>query len=158
MRHIIREISGSLSKTIPAYSIDEPRIRVRHITVRSGLLAMQQLIARQPRDTIWTFFGNATCYPPFHAVRGATMCGWRVAGDMGMYAQTFLLSLVANGLGGIPQTILGGYADIIRDVPGIEQSLKMLFGISFGYPNETAAANHYRIGMAPIEDSVIFHD
>lgn len=82
----------------------------------------------------------------------------RVAGDMDMYAQTFLLSLVANGLGGIPQTILGGYGDTIRDVLGIEQSLKMLFGISFGYPDETAAANHYRIGRAPIEDSVIFQD
>lgn len=31
----------------------------------------------------------------------------RVASDIGMYAQTFLLSLTAQGLAGIPQTLLG---------------------------------------------------
>lgn len=81
----------------------------------------------------------------------------RVAGDIGMYAQTFLLSLTAHGLGGIPQTMLGFYADTIREGLGIDPSLKLLFGISFGYPNETSAANSYRIGKAPVTDSVTFH-
>lgn len=81
----------------------------------------------------------------------------RVAGDIGMYAQTFLLSLTAHGLGGIPQTMLGFYADTIREVLGVDPSLKMLFGISLGYPDETSAANRYRIDKAPIEESVVFH-
>lgn len=81
----------------------------------------------------------------------------RVAGDIGMYGQTFLLSLTAHGLGGIPQTMLGFYADTIREVLGIDPSMKMLFGISFGYPDTTHAANRYRIEKAPIDDSVIFH-
>lgn len=33
--------------------------------------------------------------------------GVRVAGDLGMYGQTFLLALAARGLGGVPQTVLG---------------------------------------------------
>lgn len=81
----------------------------------------------------------------------------RVAGDVGMYAQTFLLSLTAHGLGGAPQTMLGFYAGTIREVLGIDPSKKMLFGISFGYPDKSSAANHYRIEKAPIEDSVLFH-
>ncbi|HVJ16383.1 MAG TPA: nitroreductase [Polyangiaceae bacterium] len=81
----------------------------------------------------------------------------RVAADIGMYAQTFLLALTAHGLGGIPQTMLGMYADTIREVLGIDPSSKMLFGISFGYADVTAAANRYRIGKAPIEQSVTFH-
>lgn len=81
----------------------------------------------------------------------------RVAGDLGMYAQTFLLSLTAHGLGGIPQTMLGFYADTVRQVLGIEPSLKMLFGISFGAPNATSPANSYRIEKAPIDESVAFH-
>jgi len=81
----------------------------------------------------------------------------RVAGDVGMYAQTFLLSLTAHGLGGIPQTMLGFYADTVRKELNIEPTLKMLFGISFGYPDETSAANSYRINKAPIEESVTFH-
>lgn len=81
----------------------------------------------------------------------------RVAGDIGMYAQTFLLSLTAHGLGGIPQTMLGFYADTIRRVLGVDPSLKLLFGISFGIPDETSPANGYRIAKAPISESVAFH-
>ncbi|MBB5695410.1 nitroreductase [Muricoccus pecuniae] len=81
----------------------------------------------------------------------------RVAGDLGMYGQTFLLSLTAHGLGGIPQTMLGYHADTVRDVLGIDPALKLLFGISFGYPNTTHAANKYRIGKAPLEETVTFH-
>lgn len=82
----------------------------------------------------------------------------RVAGDIGMYGQTFLLSLTAHGLGGIPQTMLGFYADTIRQVLGIDPSLKLLFGISFGYPDTTHAANLYRINKARIRESVVFHN
>lgn len=81
----------------------------------------------------------------------------RVAGDLGMYGQTFLLSLTAHGLGGIPQTMLGFYADTIRQELGIDPSFKMLFGISFGYPDPDSAANSYRIEKIGIEESVTFH-
>ena len=58
--------------------------------------------------------------------------GVRAAGDIGMYAQNFLLSLTARGLDGIPQTMLGFYADTIREFLGVPEELKLLFGISFG--------------------------
>jgi len=83
--------------------------------------------------------------------------GVRVAGDLGMYGQTFLLSLTARGLGGIPQTMLGMYADTIRTVLGIAPQEKMLYGISFGYPDKTAAVNNFRVGRVPIEESVTYH-
>jgi nitroreductase len=63
----------------------------------------------------------------------------RVAADIGMYAQTFLLSLVAHGLGGIPQTMLGMFADTTRKILPIDENSKLLFGISFGYPNNGSA-------------------
>lgn len=81
----------------------------------------------------------------------------RVAGDIGMYGQTFLLSLAARGLGGIPQTSLGFFAGTIREVLGISEQLKLLFGISFGYPDEAAPGSHMRMGRVPLEDSVTFH-
>lgn len=83
--------------------------------------------------------------------------GVRAAGDIGMYAQTLLLSLTAHGLGGIPQTMLGMYADTIRDQLGIDASQKLLFGISFGYPDDASPANKYRIDKAPLEETVFFH-
>ncbi len=81
----------------------------------------------------------------------------RVAGDMGMYGQTFLLSLAARGLGGIPQTALGFFAATIREFLGIPDELKLLFGISFGYPDDDAPGNRVRMGRVPLDTSVTFH-
>ncbi|MCW2295433.1 nitroreductase [Rhodococcus erythropolis] len=83
--------------------------------------------------------------------------GVRVAGDLGMYGQTFLLALAARGLGGVPQTVLGLYADTVRDVLGISPDLKLLYGISFGYPDLGAASNRTPMGRADLSESVTFH-
>lgn len=82
----------------------------------------------------------------------------RLASDIGMYAQTLLLSLAARGLGGIPQTVLGLYADTVRETLGVSHDYKLLFGISFGYPDETAQANSTRMGRTSLAESVTFHD
>lgn len=84
--------------------------------------------------------------------------GVRVAGDIGMYGQTFLLALAARGLGGVPQTVLGLFAETIRDSLGISSDLKLLFGISFGYPDLEAPANATRMGRDPLSQSVTFHN
>ncbi|MCV7431570.1 nitroreductase [Mycolicibacterium bacteremicum] len=84
--------------------------------------------------------------------------GVRTAGDIGMYAQTFLLSLTARGFHGIPQTVLGMYADVVRDVLGVPEDLKLLFGISFGTADPEAKVNDLRMHRLPVEQSVVLHD
>ena len=81
----------------------------------------------------------------------------RVASDIGMYAQTFLLSLAAHALGGISQTSLGFCEKTIREFLGVPDEYKLLFGISFGYPDHTAPCNHARTGCDPVFGSVSFH-
>jgi nitroreductase len=81
----------------------------------------------------------------------------RSAADVGMYGQTFLLSLVAHGLGGVPQTMLGMFADTVRDVLDIKTQAKLLFGISFGYPNMENPANRFRMNRVSIKECVTFH-
>ncbi len=81
----------------------------------------------------------------------------RVASDIGMYAQTFLLSLTARGLGGVPQTSLGFFAQTMREFLGVAAEFRFLFGISFGYPDETAPCNRMRTGRDPVSHSVTFH-
>jgi nitroreductase len=81
----------------------------------------------------------------------------RNAGDIGMYGQTFLLSLVAHGLGGIPQTMLGFFSDVVRSSLGVSDEMKLLFGISFGYPDTNSPIETYRIGRAPVNQCVRFH-
>ncbi|WP_159996500.1 nitroreductase [Roseomonas sp. 18066] len=82
----------------------------------------------------------------------------RVAGDLGMYGQTFLLSLTAHGLGGVPQTVLGLFADTIRETLGIPDDLKLLFGISFGFPSGAAVESSARMWRDDVLGSVTFHD
>lgn len=82
----------------------------------------------------------------------------RTAGDMGMYGQTFLLSLAAHGLAGIPQTYLGFFAAQARQLLSLSDDHKLLFGISFGYADPDHLAGKYAIGRAPISESVTFHE
>ena len=83
--------------------------------------------------------------------------GIREAADLGMYAQNLMLAMVAHGLACCPQTALSFHADKIREVLAIDSSLKLLFGISFGYADEAAPINDAKTGRATLSDSVIFH-
>jgi nitroreductase len=81
----------------------------------------------------------------------------RVASDVGMFAQTFLLALVARGLAGVPQTSLSRFPDVVRRELGLSAESKLLFGISFGRPDTTSASYQYSIGRDPVETMVSFH-
>lgn len=83
--------------------------------------------------------------------------GLREAADLGMYAQTLMLTLTAHGLGSCPQTALSFQADFVRAQLGIEASNKLLFGLSFGYPDPDAPANACVTDRAIVKDTVTFH-
>jgi nitroreductase len=74
-----------------------------------------------------------------------------------MYAQTLLLSLTARGYHSIPQTILGMYADVVRDALGLPDELKLLFGISFGTADPAAPVNDVHMHRLPLDESVVLH-
>ena len=84
--------------------------------------------------------------------------GVRVAGDVGMYAQTLLLALEARGLAGVPQTMLGYYADVVREVLQVDAALGLLFGIAFGLADPAGPSSAYRMGRVPLGESVVLHD
>lgn len=81
----------------------------------------------------------------------------RVASDIGMYGQTFLLSLAARGFAGIPQTLLGFHADLVREALGVSDEYRLLFGISFGYADTSNIAATLRMPRIPVESSVVMH-
>lgn len=81
----------------------------------------------------------------------------RVASDVGMFAQTFLLALAARGLAGVPQTSLGLFADTVRRELGISAESRLLFGISFGRPDTSAAAYSYRSTRESVETILRLH-
>lgn len=83
--------------------------------------------------------------------------GLREAADLGMYAQTLMLTLTAHGLGSCPQTALSFQANFIRETLGIDASNKLVFGLSFGYPDPQAPANSCLTDRAALSDAVTFH-
>ncbi|MFO7550966.1 MAG: nitroreductase [Haliea sp.] len=83
--------------------------------------------------------------------------GLREACDLGMFAQTLMLALTARGFGSCPQTALGFQADQLRAALAVDPSHKLMFGISFGYPDPQAAANRCVTERASLDDFVIFH-
>ena len=84
--------------------------------------------------------------------------GLREAADLGMFAQTLLLAMTAHGVACCPQTALSFNADLVRRELGVEADWRLLFGISFGYEDESAAANRCRVGRAALAEVVRFED
>ena len=84
--------------------------------------------------------------------------GVRAGGDIGMYAQNFLLSLTARGFHGIPQAVISMYADTVRETLGVPEELKLLFGISFGTADQASPLSRLQMSRIPLEQSVILHD
>lgn len=109
---------------------------------------------REAADQNLSFFGAPHAAFLFMPSFGDNV---RVGGDIGMYGQTFLLSLTDHGLSGVPQTYLGSFAQTIREVLNIDHSFKLLFGISFGYADTNALGNSINVGRDDISKSVTFH-
>lgn len=84
--------------------------------------------------------------------------GMREAADLGMYAQTLMLTLTALGLGSCPQTALSFNADVVREEMQIDAANKLMFGISFGYEDRSVSANACRVQRAPLEQTTRFFD
>jgi nitroreductase len=83
--------------------------------------------------------------------------GLREAADLGMYAQTLMLTLTAHDLGSCPQTALSFQADYVREQLGLATSNKLVFGLSFGHPDPDASANACITDRATVADAVTFH-
>ena len=83
--------------------------------------------------------------------------GLREACDLGMFAQTVMLGLTAHGLGSCPQTALGFMVNVIRPALELPDDQKVLFGLSFGYPDETDPANNAMTERAEFSDLITVH-
>jgi nitroreductase len=82
--------------------------------------------------------------------------GARIAADVGMYAQNLLTAMSAYGVASCCQTILGFYAQTVRETLHIDESRKLLFGISFGYADDLAPINTIRQPRAALDETTRF--
>lgn len=74
--------------------------------------------------------------------------------DIGMFAQTLMLSAHAHGLGTVPQAFLTDYARDIKKFLGISESKRLVLGLSVGYPDMTSKANSFRTDRSNTKEIV----
>ena len=84
--------------------------------------------------------------------------GATVAIDVGMWAQTLMLTMVAFGLHSCPMGTMRSYPDLVREAFEVEDGTRILFGLSFGYEDPEVPANETRTTRAPISSSVYFRN
>ena len=82
----------------------------------------------------------------------------REGADLGMYAQSLMLAMQANGIGSCPQTSLGFFSGIVKEEFNIDDDLSLMFGISFGYPADDSAINGIQIDRAALSETTTFFD
>ena len=78
------------------------------------------------------------------------------AWDVGMYAQTLMLAMTANGLASCAQGTMGHYPERVREAFNLGPEVKVLFGLSFGYEDTSKKVNSAYTQRAALEDTVTF--
>jgi nitroreductase len=76
--------------------------------------------------------------------------------DCGAYVGNFLLAAQALGLATIPQAALARHSGLIRRHFGLDDSRRVVCGISFGFPDLDHRINSYRTSRASVADTVTF--
>lgn len=84
--------------------------------------------------------------------------GIRASGDLGMYAQNFLLSLTAHGYHGIPLASAAMFPDTVREILGVPAEFKLQFALAIGKGDPTSPLYNTGVGRAPLSESVTLHD
>ncbi len=72
--------------------------------------------------------------------------------DMGLFAQSLMLAAHAEGLGTVPQAFVTDYAKDIKKFLNIPQDMRLVLGISLGWPDMDSPANAMRTDRAPLNE------
>jgi len=76
--------------------------------------------------------------------------------DVGIYAQTLTLLLKERGIDSCMQGALGQFPQPVKEFLNIPDEKGILFGMSFGYADDSADANKCRTDRADLDDAVAF--
>jgi nitroreductase len=89
---------------------------------------------------------NFSFYGAPHAIylfQDASLTPWSLF-DLGLFAQSLMLSAHANGLGTVPQAFATDYAQDIKKFLSIPETKRLVLGISIGYPDMESPVNTFR--------------
>lgn len=95
---------------------------------------------------------NSRFYGAPHGIflfQDGSLTPWSIF-DIGLFAQSLMLTAHAKGLGTVPQAFLTDYAKHVKDFLGIPHSKRLVLGISIGYPDMDAPVNKFRTSRADV--------
>lgn len=154
-----RFMSGNFSMDFPYDGVYEGLYKERQHGAAQALYDSVGITRQDKAERHVQFMRNFTFFDAPHVafLFLPEPFGLREAADLGMYAQTVMLTLTAHGLGSCPQTALSFQADYVREQLGVAANNKLLFGLSFGYPDPDAAVNACVTHRGDLAETVTFH-
>lgn len=99
---------------------------------------------------------NFRFYGAPHAIfffQDSSLSMWSML-DMGLFVQSIMLAAHAKGIGTVPQAFLTDYSADVKKFLGMQESKRLVLGMSIGYPDLTDRANTYRSRRAELADIV----
>jgi len=84
--------------------------------------------------------------------------GATIAVDVGIYAQTLMLAMTAQGISSCAMGSLRSHPDLVRAAFGLEENIGVVFGICFGYDDSEVKANNTRTTRVSLDETVVFKD
>ena len=99
---------------------------------------------------------NFRFYRAPHAIylfQDSSLTPWSLF-DLGLFAQTLMLSAHAKGIGTVPQAFATDYAREIKKFLDIPETKRLVLGISIGYPDPGSPVNAFRTNRVDISETV----
>lgn len=78
--------------------------------------------------------------------------------DCGAFVTSFMLAAASLGVATVAQASLAAYSPFVRDHFGIDESRRVVCGVSFGYEDPDHPANAFRTTRAALEDFADLRD
>lgn len=82
--------------------------------------------------------------------------GATIALDVGIYAQTLMLTMQAFGISSCAMGSMRAYPDLVRETFDLDENIGILLGISFGYEDKEINANRTCTAREPVSNIVTF--
>jgi nitroreductase len=146
MRTVLHDAASSATPMTPDFPLTggyPDHYRGRQIAAAKALFGATGVARDDVKARTESFLRNFRFFDAPHAMFLfiPAWAGMREAADCGMYAQSFMLALTANGLASCAQGALSHHAEIVHRELGVGEDMKLLFGIAFGYEDAAHPAN-----------------
>lgn len=134
----------------PASWPTENQARIDELYRKRNINTTDPDLAKRGKIANFNFYGAPH---GIYLLHDSSLGGWSIM-DMGMFAQSIMLSAHAMGLGTVPQGFLTDYASVVKETLGIPASRRLCLGISIGYPDLAHPANQFRTERVPMSEIV----